>query len=145
MPVSDTPDLLVLYLGIAARELDNREIEIAFCIHDGTYSTDFATHIIHHNSNRNRAQEVANYVITHIREYEKEHMHKYAGAGITENTKKISSTLPSRLWAELDIVPMVFSQTLEYQEGSTNKLEVDEQADSMARKCIVYVFSGISI
>ncbi|KAI9687559.1 MAG: hypothetical protein M1822_002169 [Bathelium mastoideum] len=137
-PSSEVQRLQVLYLGIAATEIEHGEVEIGFCVHDGTYNTDFAVHVVQHHHDRDRTQVVADYIIASIREYEKQHLHKYAGAGITERTMQISPTLPSRLWAELDIVPMVFAQVLAYQEGFTDKLGLDEQADAMARKCIAY-------
>ncbi|KAF2238617.1 glycosyltransferase family 4 protein [Viridothelium virens] len=139
MSVSETQDLLVLYLGIAAKEVDNEQIEIAFCVHDGVYSTDFAVDTFRHQSDRDRAQKVADYVVRRIREYEQGQMHKYAGAGITVHTKEISPTLPSRLWLELDIVPMIFEKTVGSENGTgNNEFDVDEEADSMARKCIMY-------
>ena len=134
-----TQGCLVLYLGIAAKEVENGDVEIAFCVHDGTYSTDFAVHVLRHDINKDRADEVGDYIMSRVQVYEVDHFHKYVGAGITVNTRKISPSLPSRLWLRFDIVPMVFTQILEYQEGSTNRLEVDEEADSMARKCIMYV------
>ena len=59
--------------------------------------------------------------------------------GIADNLfKTLSPELPSRLWYELDVVPMVFENGDEYREFAQSDLRVDEQADSMARKCIMY-------
>jgi alpha,alpha-trehalose phosphorylase (configuration-retaining) len=83
------------------------------------------------------ADAVAEYVISKIKEYEKEHMYKFAGAGITRTAASISPALPSRLWSELDIVPMVFRRGIDYERTDTDMhLTADEEADSMARKCL---------
>ncbi|KAI9714869.1 MAG: hypothetical protein M1820_000158 [Bogoriella megaspora] len=131
-------DLEVLYLGVAARELEQSELEVGFCIHDGTYSIDFAVHTIASTGDQSREQLIADYIVDSIQKYRQEHYHKYAGAGITECAWKLCPTLAARLWMDLDVVPMVFRNNLQFEEGSSDKLEVDEQADSMARKCIMY-------
>ena len=64
---------------------------------------------------------------------------KFLGVGISETLfNEISPQLPSRLWAELDVVPMVFRMGLSYPNEKQEEQRVDEQADSMARKCLMY-------
>ena len=56
---------------------------------------------------------------------------------MTENLySELSPVLPSRIWAELDIVPMVFRVGMTFAPDRYDQ-RVDEQADSMARKCIM--------
>jgi len=53
----------------------------------------------------------------------------------------MSPQLPARLWWELDIVPLVFDKPLEdpLAQASRNEIMfVDEEADSMARKCLMF-------
>jgi glycosyltransferase involved in cell wall biosynthesis len=53
----------------------------------------------------------------------------------------MSPQLPARLWWELDIVPLVFDKPLEdplAQVGRHGIMFVDEEADSMARKCLMF-------
>lgn len=71
-----------------------------------------------------------------VREYQEQHLYKFAGAGVSKAVEDLSPNLAPRLWKELDIVPMVFERGLE-----TNICEevrtADEEADSMARKCLM--------
>jgi alpha,alpha-trehalose phosphorylase (configuration-retaining) len=76
-----------------------------------------------------------------IRTYAKEHHYKFVGVGITQKLASMSPKLPARIWAELDIVPLVFEQGLNYPAKPANRrsiLNVDEEADSMARKCCMF-------
>lgn len=83
-------------------------------------------------------------MIEKIREYQQEHLYKFLGAGLTKKTIEMSPYLPARLWWELDIVPFVFETGFEMPYGSKQKhhstVLVDEEADSMARKCLMCGF-----
>lgn len=84
---------------------------------------------------------IINYCIEKIHNYQTEHLYKFIGAGVNRDIVRMSPALPSRLWAELDIVPMVFQRGLEPalpQRVRHGGLTVDEEADSMARKCLLY-------
>lgn len=73
-----------------------------------------------------------------IRRYEKQHLYKFVGTGINKHLVELSPQLPARLWADLDIVSLVFEMGLEYRGTVPNILTVDEEADSMARKCLMF-------
>ena len=63
---------------------------------------------------------------------------KFLGAGITDTLfQEISPELPSRLWKELDVVPLVFGVGISYPRNMKDTQRVDEQADACARKCIM--------
>jgi hypothetical protein len=66
----------------------------------------------------------------------------FLGVGLTDILyHEISPELPSRLWLELDVVPMVFSTSSKFP-GTTERPQlqrVDDQADSMARKTVKFV------
>jgi hypothetical protein len=85
---------------------------------------------------------LANFLITRLKEYQEDHLYKYIGAGINELAVKYSPQLPSRLWQELDIVPLVLEDkprpnAFRVKRGNTH-LYVDEEADSMVRKALLY-------
>lgn len=106
--------------------------------HAGTYSMDFAWHTIH--IKEDAAKELSNYVIARIREYEREHSYKFLGGGTSIETWEICPYLPTRMWAELDIVTMVFKHEIESHSIMNDyQIGVDEEADSMARKCVMWV------
>lgn len=158
-----------LYLGIAAFEREQGQVEVGFASHDGTYSIDFAVEIIGGPNGRqgsrngsgsdsgsgsgtprpvtpqpfavedDRAQIIVDNLISRIREYRERHFYKFVGAGVSKRAVLLSPQLPSRLWAELDIVPMVFERGLESRSISSLPFTVGEEADSMARKSLMFV------
>ena len=124
-----------MYLGIAARKHDG-SIDIGFCAHDGTYSTDFAVHTI--EAGDDPAFALSNYIVPQVRRYQEEHEYKFVGVGIGTDLLQLSPGLSSRIWRDLDIVPLVFG----WDKGipsvvDTQGMEVDELADYMARRCIL--------
>ncbi|KAL1297449.1 hypothetical protein AAFC00_004976 [Neodothiora populina] len=124
-----------MYLGVVAKRLDST-IDVGFSVHDGTYNMDYAWHSI--PVKHSAAEELSDYVIARLRKYEAEQRYKFLGAGLTDGTLEICPCLAARMWAELDIVTLVFrpdytqpTYALQYDA------DVDEQADSMARKCVI--------
>jgi hypothetical protein len=85
---------------------------------------------------------LANFLVAKLKKYREDHSFKYIGAGINEKVVRYSPQLPSRLWQELDIVPLVLEDqrrpdTFRAQRGHT-QVYVDEEADTMARKALMY-------
>lgn len=134
--------------------------------HDGTYSIDFAVETLggrDHSPSPSRdagngtdsgtersgvktpsfnPEDIAPFLaedfVQKVREYQQQHFYKFVGAGITKRLATLSPVLPARLWSELDIVPMIFEQGLEYpQDRKEQQFTVDEEADSMARKSLM--------
>jgi glycosyltransferase involved in cell wall biosynthesis len=87
-----------------------------------------------------RPAALADYFVEAIKKYEEEHYYKVVGAGITRTAAKMSPQLSSRLWWELDIVPMIFEQGIEFPNETALDVApaVDEAADSVARKCLMF-------
>ena len=82
---------------------------------------------------------VANHFIETICSYSFEHNCKFYGVGITQTLASMSPKLPSRLWAELDIVPLVFEHGTDYPVANKKHTpSAGEDADSMARKCCMF-------
>jgi alpha,alpha-trehalose phosphorylase (configuration-retaining) len=130
-----------LYLGLAATENEHGQVEIGFASNDGTYGVDFAVQVIEQDdgcsAQKDRPSLLADHFISSILEYQQTHFYKFAGAGITEQLRNMSPELPSRLWSELDIVPMVFGHGLKILGNPPGTRTIDEDADSMARKCLM--------
>lgn len=83
-------------------------------------------------------------MIAELKTYEHGYLVKFIGAGLPQPLQDVSPTLSSRLWLELDIVPISIPVNLVYTNGSQirpaaywDNKSIDEQADSMARRCIV--------
>ena len=90
---------------------------------------------------------IAEYVLTALQKYEREHLCKFLCAGLPVDLLESSPKLCSRLWAEMDVVPIVLRVRRHLvDEGELKHLHwksktVDEQADSMARRSIMYVIA----
>lgn len=86
---------------------------------------------------------IAEYVIQELTSYEHNNLAKFVGAGLPYELLARAPKLCSRLWLELDIVPISVMPELEGHEAESKDRTfwsakcVDEQADSMARKCIM--------
>ncbi|KAM3087074.1 hypothetical protein ACMFMF_001005 [Clarireedia jacksonii] len=152
-----------MFLGIAAFVRGDGSVDAGLVSHDGTYSIDFAVEKLrnqHPNTSPTRnsgfeagidtespaghintevlSSRLADYFLSKVRDYEQEYYYKFVGVGMTRRVATLSPELPSRLWAELDIVPLIFEQSLDCENLRGGRLMVDEEADSMARKCLSY-------
>ncbi|KAI0747669.1 trehalose synthase [Daedaleopsis nitida] len=185
--------LTPMWAGIAGTAINNNTgYEVAISIHDSVYNTDFASSTIPYNPNDPDAQAVAieKHILDLLRKFSTEHMCKFLGAGVTVSLLREVPNLCTRLWLDMDIVPIVFNikpyhtdsvtrPNIKHRISSTtgsyvpsgadtptvyydpaqlpghqalsagatqNKLPiprtVDEQADSAARKCIMYFGPG---
>ncbi|KAH7889261.1 glycosyltransferase family 4 protein [Phlebopus sp. FC_14] len=187
-PIQSYASLTPMWAGIAGAVVDGgKALEVAISVHDSVYNTDFSSAILPYSPNdpTKTATEIENHVLGTIKNFSQEHLCKFLGAGITLSLLKECPNLCTRLWLEVDVVPIVFnikpfhtdsltrpnvkhrisSTTGSYvpsgtetptvyvdpspllepnnlQAGVATKLPIprtlDEQADSAARKCIMY-------
>ncbi|KAG7404188.1 Trehalose phosphorylase [Fusarium oxysporum f. sp. rapae] len=116
-----SPALTRLYLGISATFSNDQTELIALAIND-------------------------DYVVKEVEDYEHENFAKFIGAELPTKLGRISKTLCSRLWLDLDIVPIVVlaeredkgEEDRKGKKNFCNVKRVDEQADSMVRKCVMH-------
>jgi hypothetical protein len=122
---------------MSAVKADAHTVVIALAIHDATYLLDFSVeHINLDDATEHGHDLIAERIIKQVEAYEHENFVKFIGAGISPELEKVSGTLCSRLWLELDVVPLVLNPDSDSGHFWEQK-SVDEQADSMARKCIM--------
>ena len=114
---------------------------MAFAAHDQTYLLDyFIAHIpLDKDKPRDSGDVIADFVVQKVQQYEHRNLVKFMGAGLAARVTEISPALCSRLWLEADIVPIVLSAKKKDLNTAWDEKELDEQADSMARKCVMYV------
>lgn len=127
-----------LYAGLAIYKKNDKEAQVGIAVHDGTYSVDFAVHQICLQEDRHIDQHsgtIENHVLESLAKYRTEHVCKLLGAGVTAELDSAAPELCSRLWAELDIVPVVFKGA-SILDDNTPVENVDELADSAARMCL---------
>ncbi|KAK3647924.1 hypothetical protein LTR22_013537 [Elasticomyces elasticus] len=141
------PALSKLWLGLALKQGREGTLELGFVCHDGTDWSDFAVHELCIGSTESphdagsAAQPITDHIVSAIREYERRHRAKFVGAGISSNLASKSPGLSERLWAELDILPIVLPEHdigLQADESRNATIEVDEVANVMAKQCITY-------
>jgi len=98
-----------MWAGIAAQARENNNIEVAISIHDGTYSTDYAATTLDLEEGRleENASTISEHVLETLKAFCHEHACKFIGAGVTVNLLKDVPNLCTRLWLEMDIVPIV--------------------------------------
>lgn len=140
--------LTVLYVGAAAKMIDEKTVQVGISIHDGVYSVDFCVHTLHISPGESIADALKADAVETINKYSKEHHAKFVGCGLAESLISLCRDMPSFLWSELDIVVMRFKVKTEFPkfecsdgiEGNSTEtipIDVDEQADSAVRKCIM--------
>ncbi|KAJ5514066.1 Glycosyl transferase family 1 [Penicillium fimorum] len=140
-PPSDT-----IYAGISGNFDDNHVSSIAIAIRDTTYLLDFIENKF--TDGDACAKIITDFIIAKLKAYSQHHMEKFIGISMPEDVANHCPRLCPRLWAELDIVPLVLSNVSlidrmsveQFDEDETPRTSgwdaktVDEQAESMARK-----------
>jgi len=118
-------------------------VVIAIAIRDTVYSLDYAITELDKSEN----SIIINHIISELRSYSHNNTAKFIGIGIPQSLAKKIPELCSRLWLDLDIVPIVLNTLHEknldkVRSNHWDYKSVDEQADSLARKCIMLVDSS---
>ncbi|KJX95513.1 trehalose synthase like protein [Zymoseptoria brevis] len=132
------PGLTRIWIGLAVKHADHT-IEIGCACNDGTYTMDFAVHELYARTDKHqpmaspteKAQAIAGHLIEMISKYSQKNMYKVLGAGLSSELVALSPQLPSMLWADFDILPMALVKDGDFTD-------VDELADSMARRCVLW-------
>lgn len=93
-------------------------------------------------------------MLNQLREYSDERLEKFIGLAMPTSVARKCSTLCSRLWSELDVIPLVLPEESNigvdhYVDHPVRKStgwelkSIDEQAESMGRKCVRYVLPSL--
>lgn len=137
-------------MGISVAYSEAKEAMIAIAVHDGTYLNDFCVHQVSWASGLSESKCVSDCIISNLSSNRRATLSKYIGVGLPQELVTRMPQLCSRLWVELDVVPIGLatgkeSTMMNGPEYWDSKC-VEEQADSLARKCIMSVlFSGTVI
>lgn len=128
-----------MFMGVSVVQLEGSKVAVSLAAHDTTYLVDFTVKHLQFEAKPSASNDViANYVIETVQKYEHEHYVKFIGAGIPTRVKILSPALCSRLWLDVDIIPIVIREDASAKPLSFwEDKPVDEQADSMARKCVM--------
>lgn len=137
-----------MYAGLSAQLLpDGSGVEVGLSIHDGSYPVDFSVQLLYfaNNPGLKTSELLEDHIVTQIIEFSEDHLFKFIGTGVTEQLTELAPGLCTRLWKELDMVPIVFKiRSTMGRDGHaadpahSQPRPADEQADSAARKCVMY-------
>ena len=131
-----------LYIGAAATSLDAKTVRIGISIHDGVYSVDSCVNQVAAKDGEDLKDLIKKYAIKTIKLYSVQHNAKFVGAGVTLDLESICPGISACLWRELDVVGLTLEVQTEacgaFEDAETIPVDVDEQADSAARKCVMY-------
>lgn len=126
---------------------DDDGATVAIAIRDATYLLDFVQDDLTAEGDESLSTQIVDYVLNNLRKYSEERLEKFIGLAMPTTVAKKCPTLCSKLWAELDIIPLVLPE--ESSIGTDNVSNhpirkstgweiksVDEQSESMGRKCV---------
>ncbi|KAF9264756.1 trehalose synthase [Marasmius fiardii PR-910] len=116
--------LTPMWAGIAGSPTSNgASFEIAISIHDSVYSTDFTSVSIPFTKGQleKTGKDIERKVLETLRKFSQEHLCKFLGAGITLSLLKESPNLTTRLWLDMDIVPIVFNIKPFHTDSATSR------------------------
>ncbi|OOQ87887.1 Trehalose phosphorylase [Penicillium brasilianum] len=134
-----------IYAGITTSFSEQHGSRIAIAIRDATYLLDFIEKKYQPNEHQPCANEAVEFIISQLKAYGEKHLEKTVGAAMHRHVAATCPNLCTRLWAELDIIPLVlpglsllgrFASRAQVQPQSWESKTIDEQAESMARKCV---------
>lgn len=130
-----------IYAGVAVRFHLLAGATLAVAVRDSSYPLDFAEFEFPSGSRRDGWPGFTEFILEKARDYQEKHSLKFVGLAMSTELCDRCPELCSRLWAELDIIPIVLHNSEEkvswglYEENLSYK-SLDEHAESMARKCI---------
>ncbi|KAL1964169.1 hypothetical protein VTN77DRAFT_7257 [Rasamsonia byssochlamydoides] len=137
------PPLETLYGGLSVTFSDESASVIAIAIRDSTYLLDFLEYpFLPDESRKPPYFAIEDFIINQLRDYSGKQLEKFAGVAMPDHIAQRCPNLCSRLWSELDIVPLTMHErdrieaSASKDETSWREKSVDELAESMARKCI---------
>ncbi|CAG8086961.1 unnamed protein product [Penicillium olsonii] len=132
-----------VYAGISAYFSNHHISLISISIRDSTYLLDFIEKSFDQEE-RLSVEEATDFVITQLDHYGEKHLEKIIGAAMPNHVADFCPRLCSRLWGELDIIPLVLPDSTLVDKYTTRASKspawdsktIDEQAEAMSRKCV---------
>ncbi|KAJ5394726.1 trehalose synthase (Ccg-9) [Penicillium cosmopolitanum] len=120
--------------------------KVAIAISKSNYLVDYLELEFTHEEPQVPSAVICDSLIAELENYSRTYLEKIVGVALPNEIDEILPDLCSRLWMELDCIPLVLGQQerrrqpADYSILSTyrgwNEKHLDEQADSMVRKCI---------
>ncbi|KAH2186362.1 hypothetical protein KXW61_008431 [Aspergillus fumigatus] len=134
-----------IWAGVSELLEEGSGYRIAIVIRNSTYLLECLGHKLEEPASGD-AIELSREIISQFQNYSAKYDEKFIGAGLPESLVLKCPGLCSQLWFKLDIVPLVLRHVARartaHDRGEVatfrgwERKALDEQADSMARKCI---------
>ncbi|GFF43565.1 trehalose phosphorylase [Aspergillus udagawae] len=135
-----------VYAGLSVLFADDGYATIALAIRDATYLLEFIQEKVPRKDNKPLSQAISDFVVHQLQKFSEKHLEKFIGLAMPQHLAEACPGLCSRLWAELDVIPLVLpEENRKENEPSKQPLptypgwetrSLDEQAESMGRKCV---------
>lgn len=114
-------------------------IVITIAIREAVYPLDFVQREFQALS-RDDDATITQYIVDELRKYSEKHFEKFIGAGLPADLPETCPRLTSRLWLELDIMPLVVRgknmASERDEEVPWESRAPDEQAELLSMKCV---------
>ncbi|KAJ6004975.1 hypothetical protein N7540_012774 [Penicillium herquei] len=139
------PPSATIYAGISTFFSTHQPSTIAVAFRDTTYLLEFIEKVFDPAGHEPDPDEATEFIIAELKEYGEKHLEKIVGVAMPKHVAERCSRLCSRLWAELDILPLVLpkSTVTDWYTSRQRKMvhgggpkTIDEEAESMSRKCV---------
>ncbi|KAF7588160.1 hypothetical protein BBP40_006097 [Aspergillus hancockii] len=135
-----------IYAGLSTL-LEDGSVTVAIAIRDTTYLLDFIQETLSVKDDKSLCSVLESFVIDQLQEWSDNHLEKFIGLAMPERIANQCPGFCSKLWAQLDIIPLVLPEgsrregddkfTFGIPDTTTWKTRgIDEQAESMGRKCV---------
>ncbi|KAF9516183.1 glycosyltransferase family 4 protein [Hydnum rufescens UP504] len=139
------------YVGISANVLDDGA-DIGFALNDGKDTLDSAIFRVN-NSKPLEPDHIVELLINKFKTYSHDHNYKFVAIGVSHHLARLSPLLCTRIWKDLDAVPVVLDVSVTGTQNNTSEhvrpvdglahrgplsvtRPVDEQADAAAKKLL---------
>lgn len=129
-----------IYAGVSIGTTGDFVSRAVIAVRDDTYLLDLLEHEF---ATPATSPMIHEHIISRLKKYSDEHSEKVLGVALSRSLHKRIPALCPQLWAELDIIPIVLVEEPDANataEAMTKlhfqQKPIDEQAESLARKCI---------
>lgn len=139
-----------IYAGFSVWTM-NSISTVSLAIRDTTYLLDFIQRDMSAGETGPSHVVIINYVLSRLRRFTDEHSDKFMGLAMPQRVAKLCPELCSRLWTELDVIPLVLPEDRRLLEQQSQRdlpsgvdvdsREIGEQAESMGRKCVRLIYT----
>ncbi|RHZ73316.1 hypothetical protein CDV55_105757 [Aspergillus turcosus] len=99
------PTSEIRYACITAKKVDEQSIHLVIAVRDAVYPLDFLEHRFHLPA-ENLDANITDFILEELRKYSLNHAERFIGTYLPTELTEMCPRLASRLWLELDVMPL---------------------------------------